>query len=361
MSKSTRHASHLTPKSISTSKSQLPAHCIVALRSQGAIPLRGIDWGLPESKPGINWSHQVENSLADALPADFPDGVWIIYAETGFPTGELTDAIEYGAISKAFQSAMNGEVAPNTLLRIVDRVSEDGYPTRISGFFLPIGQISPASDLLSLTQNLLDQVSFPDAKCKRAWYARWRQLDVVSLASIMEKEFELAVPERDIPDIQANLAALRAAVARYRPAANLELAAFAQQLHELQHDFHHCLAAELEPAINRFIAAQPQESFEDKRRLCTTVNDVLKQFNLAVRCPKTGNPAYLVPMSRSAEQANSRFAFDSRLPDTTRRRRTATSLKLEGVAVVEDLPRREGLTKWRDRAASRLRNPEIER
>jgi hypothetical protein len=54
------------------------------------------------------------------------------------------------------------------------------------------------------------------------------------------------------------------------------------------------IARSFESALNERAASLPGDTYEDKKVVARFVNSELREFGLAIRCPKTGLPAFLV-------------------------------------------------------------------
>lgn len=66
-----------------------------------------------------------------------------------------------------------------------------------------------------------------------------------------------------------------------------------EQLGGLQHVTQEYVAAMLTEPLNREMRARPHESLGEKQSLARWVNAELRELAIAIRCPKTGNPAIL--------------------------------------------------------------------
>ena len=85
-----------------------------------------------------------------------------------------------------------------------------------------------------------------------------------------------------------------------------------QHLVELNRQYHHAIAAALQPKLNRYLEAQPQDTLADKQRIATSVNSDLRELGLTIRCPTDGSPAILVADIQSGARAEY-FAFSLRI------------------------------------------------
>jgi hypothetical protein len=121
-------------------------------------------------------------------------------------------------------------------------------------------------------------------------------------------------------------------------------AELAQNLEGLNHDFRREMAARLEPALNAHVQAMPHDTYDEKRILVKWVNDELRRFDLAVKCPKTGSSGLL-----HADPGNhpeiGRFQIEIK-GDDGKRRRTVNSPELFHLELMNAPPRREALAEW---------------
>jgi hypothetical protein len=62
---------------------------------------------------------------------------------------------------------------------------------------------------------------------------------------------------------------------------------------ELQEAVRLFVIKRIEPAINERLASMPQATLAEKQELCRWANTELRCMGLAVRCPKTGQPAFI--------------------------------------------------------------------
>lgn len=58
----------------------------------------------------------------------------------------------------------------------------------------------------------------------------------------------------------------------------------------------------LEPAMNAFVESAPRSTFEDRYTTADTVNRVLQELSLAIRCPRTGSPCIMLAHTVDGEQ-----------------------------------------------------------
>ena len=107
------------------------------------------------------------------------------------------------------------------------------------------------------------------------------------------------------------------------------------------------LAAQLAPALNAHIRAMPHETYEEKKVLAKWVNDELRRFDLAINCPKTGQPSILLVGSGNHPEIG-RFMIEHKTPEGKRVRPVNTP-ELPQLELMEANPRREALLEWRDR------------
>ncbi len=121
----------------------------------------------------------------------------------------------------------------------------------------------------------------------------------------------------------------------------------AQSLQELHHDFRREMAARLQPLLNVHIQAMPHDTYEEKKALARLVNDELRRFDLAIKCPKTGLPALLVGDPGNHPEIG-RFCIEIKAEDG-KRKRTVNTPQLPQLELMEAAPRREALSEWHDR------------
>ncbi len=120
-----------------------------------------------------------------------------------------------------------------------------------------------------------------------------------------------------------------------------------QDLEGLNHDFRREIAARLEPAMNAHVSAMPHDTYDEKKSLAKWVNEELRKYGLAVKCPKTGNPGLLVA-SPGDNPETGRFQIDILTPDG-KRKRTFSSVSLPTLELTEASARRSPEVTWSDR------------
>jgi hypothetical protein len=100
-------------------------------------------------------------------------------------------------------------------------------------------------------------------------------------------------------------------------------------------------------SINQLIAETPQDTYAQKHELAARINHELRDFGLAVACPRTGAATTLVADYSGPDQSGrSRYRFETRSVHGARRR-TATMSRLPELSVVLDV-RHEGGERFRD-------------
>ena len=127
---------------------------------------------------------------------------------------------------------------------------------------------------------------------------------------------------------------------------------YSQLSHELSavnHEIRHALAARLEPALNAAIQEMPHDTYEEKKALARWINEEVRQFGLAAKCPKTGRPAILLA-GPGDDPMKGRFQFDIITPEG-KRKRTVSSVILPVIALTEAPVRRSADGGWVDRVA----------
>ncbi|MFO0901190.1 MAG: hypothetical protein U0836_27505 [Pirellulales bacterium] len=116
--------------------------------------------------------------------------------------------------------------------------------------------------------------------------------------------------------------------------------------------FHEFAAARLEPALNRAAAQRPQATLPDKQDLARWINGELRSLGIAVRCPRTGQPA-LLRGDPGHRQPAGRFQIQL-ISAEEARRRTSSFATLEPLQLCGNPERREPLAEyWAERLAPR--------
>jgi hypothetical protein len=132
---------------------------------------------------------------------------------------------------------------------------------------------------------------------------------------------------------------------------------FAQALEDANHDFRREMAASLAPVLNAHIQAMPHDTYEEKKTISRWVNDELRRFDLAIKCPKTGNPSTLLAGPfRDAEVG--RFIIEHKTAEG-KRVRSFTSTHLPILELMEANPRREVFVEWRDKVGRKGGGAEV--
>ena len=117
---------------------------------------------------------------------------------------------------------------------------------------------------------------------------------------------------------------------------------------ELSHSFHRGLADAIGPGFNAHLQTMPHDTYEEKQAISSWCNHELRNLRLAIRCPRTHRPAILLADLRGHDDGASRFRLEIR-DERGRKIRTYSSSELPAVDLMEDPPRREGLSRrWRD-------------
>lgn len=121
------------------------------------------------------------------------------------------------------------------------------------------------------------------------------------------------------------------------------------RLTEARAVFHDMLAQRFAEAFNSHLAAQPQGTLQEKRTLARQANAVLRNIGLAVKCPKTGEPAvFYGDPGHTPEEGRFQLGLAS---EEASRKRTFTSRTLFRVELMGRPVRREPLAEWADRVA----------
>ena len=121
----------------------------------------------------------------------------------------------------------------------------------------------------------------------------------------------------------------------------------AAALTEFNHACGRHLADQLAPALNAKVHGMPHATYEEKKALAKWVNDELRRFDLAIKCPKTGQPSLLLAGPGNHPEAG-RFILEHKTSDG-KRVRPVNSPVLPHLELMEANPRREALQEWRDR------------
>ena len=103
----------------------------------------------------------------------------------------------------------------------------------------------------------------------------------------------------------------------------------------------------LQPAINDRAAEMPHEKYEDKKRLAKWVNAELRRMGLAIRCPRTGIPCYLMG-NPGGQPGFGRFLLEY-TDEEGKRRHPLTSVTLPHLDLMPDDLSRASYTKSRSR------------
>jgi hypothetical protein len=121
------------------------------------------------------------------------------------------------------------------------------------------------------------------------------------------------------------------------PAAE-DYGAVAGKLSDAHRGFRRAVAEVLEPALNAQAGATPHDTYDGKREVARWVNEELRGHGLAVKCPKTGQPALLVA-DPGQDGGRGRFQFDI-LTAAGRRKRTLSSVELPRLELIDAITRR---------------------
>lgn len=130
----------------------------------------------------------------------------------------------------------------------------------------------------------------------------------------------------------------------------------AERLERRSHEFRQQLAAELTPTLNAKIQAMPHETYEEKKNLAKWVNEELRRFDLAIKCPKTGEPSILLADVGNKPEFG-RFIIEHK-NDDGKRVRSFTSAELPHLELIEANPRREAIVEWREKTRQTRKGPE---
>jgi hypothetical protein len=114
---------------------------------------------------------------------------------------------------------------------------------------------------------------------------------------------------------------------------------------EISHAFHEELAVAIGPRIKAELSAMPQESYEHSKAIASWCNHELHELRLCIRCPRTGRAAILLADTRGADDDTCRYRLQVR-DDQGKTLRTYSSARFPEFDIMEDLPRREGISHW---------------
>ncbi|MDL1904525.1 hypothetical protein FBT69_06900 [Synechococcales cyanobacterium CNB] len=127
------------------------------------------------------------------------------------------------------------------------------------------------------------------------------------------------------------------------------------RLTEARELFHDALAERFAAAFNAHLAAQPHETLAEKRDLTREANADLRALGLAVRCPRTGEPAMLQTDSGYRPEAG---RFQLLLLRSGEQFKSKTSTSLFRVDLMAYPNRREGAAEyWAERARRESKPP----
>jgi hypothetical protein len=174
-----------------------------------------------------------------------------------------------------------------------------------------------------------------------------KQLTPSSTRSAIQVSSPVSEPV-GIQEISRHLDALLASLPKDAP---YEMKA--EKLAGLSHEVRQRIAAELGPALNIKAQAMPHHTYDEKKELARWVNDQLRRFDLAIKCPKTGQPSLLLVMTGDHPEIG-RFVIEHKTPEG-KRVRPVTSTKLPQLELMEAAPRRESLLELRDKVAPQRR------
>jgi hypothetical protein len=121
----------------------------------------------------------------------------------------------------------------------------------------------------------------------------------------------------------------------------------AQSLQELNHGFRREMAARLQPVLNAHVQAMPRDTHDDKKAISRWVNEELRRFDLAIKCPKTGQPSLLFAGPGNHPEIG-RFILEHKSPEGKRVRGVQTP-ELPVLELMEAAPRREAFVELHQR------------
>lgn len=122
---------------------------------------------------------------------------------------------------------------------------------------------------------------------------------------------------------------------------------------KLIHTFKVSLAKLLQAPLNDHLKTLPQATTKEKQTLATWLNEQLREFGLAIKCPKTNRPSILIADKVRKTDERGRFRLENR-DEANALVRTSTSRELPAIELIEDSPRTEGMVDFlkRKRAES---------
>lgn len=104
------------------------------------------------------------------------------------------------------------------------------------------------------------------------------------------------------------------------------------------------VAIQLQPVLNAKIQAMPHENYKQKKELAHWVNGQLEPLGLALKCPKTGQPAKLYGDIGARPQIG-RFQFVVSIPGE-RPKRTLSADVLPELILMDGMPKDQSQTIW---------------
>ena len=110
--------------------------------------------------------------------------------------------------------------------------------------------------------------------------------------------------------------------------------ALRERAHSIQQSLRNAIALALEAPLEAHVQAVPHDTLSEKRALAKWLNAELRGLGLAIRCPKTDRPAYLIG-SPCAPGDGSRFQLETQ-DDNGMPRRTCSSYDLPRLRLMVD-------------------------
>lgn len=243
---------------------------------------------------------------------------------------------EPGKIQTALVDAVAQMPAWPQVQCVVDRQPSEVYATQIYGIKIPSEAAATLLEGVCQVHELIRTSEIFDATTRELCYALLLQVQWQRLT----EELTRGVGDKADDRLQQ----FRQQIAERLAGDNLD--AVAQKATTLRHQFHAALAQNIEPLVNAYIASHSQRTDDQKQKLALGLNETLRELGLAMRCPNTGAPSILTVDRRASESnLSSRFEFRARQQEG-RRKRTASTVELKTVELMEDVPRKEGLVDW---------------
>lgn len=96
------------------------------------------------------------------------------------------------------------------------------------------------------------------------------------------------------------------------------------------------------PTVNARLQSMPSQSYDDKRSVCQWLNQELRELGIAIKCPKTGDPAAL----HASDDCGIGGRFRLRVDTPRGEHPTVSFAKLPTLSFVPARPRRESFVDY---------------